>query len=148
MNSFSIHYPKIGVAAWVVDRGKVLLGRRNGSFGSESWAPPGGHLEFGEAVEEGATRELKEETDLFALALEPVCWTTEIFKEEKKHYVSLHHIVTKYAGEVKLMEPHKCYEWKWFALDELPENLFLSARKFIESGFLQKYIEKTQNSLI
>ncbi len=30
------------------------------------------------------------------------------------------------------MEPNKCVEWKYFDLDDLPKNLFLSFKNFCE----------------
>jgi len=61
MNSES---PRIGVGVIIVRQGLVLLGQRKGSHGSGSWAVPGGHLEFGETVENCARRETLEETGI------------------------------------------------------------------------------------
>ena len=58
--------PKVGVAVIVVKDNQVLMGKRIGSHGENTWAFPGGHLEFGETPEECATRELFEETGLKA----------------------------------------------------------------------------------
>ena len=51
------------------------------------WACPGGHLEFGESVEECASRELLEETGLTtSLRLGP--WVNDVM-EGDKHYITL-----------------------------------------------------------
>ena len=36
------------------------------------------------------------------------------------------------VGELKVMEPTKEDEWRWFDLDNLPEKLYSPSRKFIE----------------
>ena len=39
----------------------------------------------------------------------------------------------KYSGqEIKLMEPEKCIEWKWFDLNNLPTPMFSSSKKVID----------------
>ncbi len=52
--------PQVGVGVLILRDGKVLLGRRKGSHGAGCWSAPGGHLEFGEAVEDCALREALE----------------------------------------------------------------------------------------
>ena len=129
----SISRPKVGVAALVVQDGKVLLGKRKGSHGSGQWAPPGGHLECGESVEGCAARELLEETGLQALSSRLGPWTNDIFGEDK-HYITLWVFIDQFTGEVQLLEPHKCEEWKWVAWDELPAELFLPLKNFMKNS--------------
>jgi 8-oxo-dGTP diphosphatase len=40
--------PLIGVAVIVMKDDRVLLGKRKNSHGADTWAFPGGHLEFNE----------------------------------------------------------------------------------------------------
>mgnify|MGYP000350835023 CR=1 FL=1 len=63
--------PRVGLAAVVVKKGEILLGKRIAKVGDATWAPPGGHLEYGESVEACASRELLEETALVAKTLIP-----------------------------------------------------------------------------
>lgn len=115
--------PRVGVGVAVVKNGKVLLGRRKGAHGVGSWSFPGGHLEFGEDVEECARRELKEETDLKALSLQSGPWVNDLIDEDK-HYATLFMFVDAFEGEPKLLEPNKCEGWEWFSWNALPTPLF------------------------
>ena len=57
--------PKIGVDVIVLNSAnKVLIGKRIGKHGFETWSFPGGHLEEKESVNECASRETLEETGL------------------------------------------------------------------------------------
>lgn len=42
--------PKVGVAVFLLNGNKVLLGRRLSSVGYNTFALPGGHLEFGQLI--------------------------------------------------------------------------------------------------
>ena len=55
--------PTAGVAVLLVERGKILLVRRSGSF-SGKWCIPCGHVEWDEEVREAAGREFFEETGI------------------------------------------------------------------------------------
>ena len=73
-----------------------------------------GHLEFNESIEGCAKREVFEETGLDIKGLRYTAFTNDIFKEEKKHYVTLF-IIAKYDyGTLQLKEPDKCEKWDWF----------------------------------
>ena len=123
--------PRVGVGVFVFKEGKVLLGKRKGAHGAGDWAPPGGHLEFGESVEECATRELAEETGLTALSVQTGMWSNDVI-DRSKHYITFFAVVDQFEGEPQLLEPNKCEEWQWFAIGALPSPLFPPAVAFFE----------------
>lgn len=115
--------PKIGIGVAVIKDQRVLLGKRIGAHGEGDWAFPGGHLEFGETPAECAQRELLEEAGLAATRMISGPWTNDIFCGTK-HYIKLFMIVTQFTGEPRVLEPHKCENWEWFAWENLPQPLF------------------------
>jgi 8-oxo-dGTP diphosphatase len=127
---------KIGVASIIIRNDKkVLLGRRIGSHGAGTWAPPGGHLEFKEDPASCAIRETKEEAGVKIMNVSPGPWTNDIFEAENKHYITLF-IISKYqSGEARVLEPKKCEEWSWFNWTDFPEPLFKPLQSLIESGY-------------
>lgn len=135
--------PLIGVGVIVVKDGKVLLGKRKGAHGVGDWAFAGGHLELKESVEACAKRELEEETGLKALSLRLGPWTENVM-ENDKHYITLFVFVDHFVGEPKLLEPHKCEGWEWFAWDELPAPLFLPIQSLITKVGLKDLHEEIQ----
>lgn len=115
-------HPRVGVGVIVIRHGLILLGLRQGSHGSGTWALPGGHLEFGETVEECAMREVREETGLEIHDLSAGPYANDLF--EGKHYVTLFVVAHSPDGEPRLMEPEKCSQWQWFHWSDLPQPLF------------------------
>ncbi len=116
---------RVGVAVVIKRDSQILLGERIGAHGAHTWATPGGHLEFGESIEECAQREVFEETGLQVSAVSKLGFTNDVFEQEDKHYITLFVVAECEVGEAKIMEPNKCKQWKWFALDSLPKPLFL-----------------------
>jgi 8-oxo-dGTP diphosphatase len=135
--------PRVGIGVLIFDRhNRILLGQRKASHGEFSWAPPGGHLEFGETLEECATREVLEETGLNIDKPEFVSLTNDVFTQEGKHYISIFMRVNHPHGqEVRNLEPHKIEQWQWFELHKLPENLFLPLTQLVAA---QAYGTKTE----
>lgn len=119
--------PNIGLGVLLFNNvGHILLGKRKTSHGMESWAPPGGHLEFGESLEECAIREVLEEAGVVITSPKFVGMTNDVFTDDKKHYVSIFFKAFIHEEQViENCEPHKVEKWCWFSLNELPEGLFL-----------------------
>ena len=130
--------PGVGVGVMVIENNKILLGLRNPNKekasselqGQGTWTMPGGKVEFMEKLVDAAKRELEEETSLKATKLDILCISDDM--TDTAHYVTVGFIVKEYSGEVKIMEPETIIDWKWFDLNELPENLYKPSNKCIE----------------
>lgn len=127
--------PAVGVSVIVLRGNRVLLGRRLASHGAGTWQFPGGHLEFGESIEECARREVLEETGLTVSSLQFGPYTNDVFAAEGRHYITLFMIAFDLGGMVEVREPHKCAEWAWFDWATLPQPLFLPIENLLRSGF-------------
>ncbi len=58
-----------------------------------------------------------------------------------KHYCHIGMICDWKSGEPQVLEPHKCEEWKWFDINNIPENIFVSSKWAIDAlkeGFIFK----------
>lgn len=73
---------------------------------------------------------MKEETNLDISELEVFSVSDDI--QPNKHYVTIQIIANKYSGDLKIMEPTKEDEWKWYDLDNLPNNIYTPTKHFIE----------------
>ncbi|MCH1429878.1 MAG: NUDIX domain-containing protein [Chlamydiales bacterium] len=124
--------PLVGIGVLVYHDKQLLLSKRIASHGAHHWSPAGGHLEFAESPEEGAKRELKEETGLIAKNLIVGPWTNDFFIGEDKHYISLFILVDEFEGQLENKEPHKSLDWQWFDIDKLPSPLFLPLENLIK----------------
>ncbi len=127
---------KVGVGVFILNsKNEILFGKRKGSHGEGTWSLPGGHLEFGEEIITCAKREVKEETDLDINEIEILTITNDIFEKEAKHYITIFVKAKSFSGELKIMEPNKCAEWKWFEWKNLPSELFLPIINLKKSDF-------------
>ncbi len=125
--------PLVGVGVILFNEyDEILLGERKNSHGSGTFAPPGGHLEYGESFEKCASRELKEETNLTITNFTFLDITNNIFEENNKHYVTIfmQNHISKNAV-ITNMEPDKTSAWLWFNINNLPNNLFLPLKSLL-----------------
>ena len=117
------HQP-IGTAIIVVNKdNQILLGKRKNAFRAGLYGLPGGRIEIGEKLQSGATRELKEETDLNSKKIEYLCTVKEWQKNENQDFIHFIFLCNDWSGKPKLLEPDKCEKWEWFDLENLPDNI-------------------------
>ena len=127
--------PKVGIGVMVIKDGKMLLGKRKNAHGEGTWSYPGGHLEFGESWEACSKREVLEETGIQIKNLRFGMVTNDVFEKEHKHYITIFIVADFDAGDLKLMEPHKCEQWDWFEWGQFPEPLFLPIINQLKTDF-------------
>ncbi len=123
---------RIGCEAFIVRDDKLLLGMRGEStYGSGTWALPGGHLEPGERLDECIVREIKEEMDIEVplSAVSLIAITDDIQTDTDRQYVHVTFIVDIGDASPKIAEPDYCQEWRWFAAKDLPSTIFPPHRK-------------------
>jgi 8-oxo-dGTP diphosphatase len=127
--------PRVAVGVVVRRDGKILLGKRRGSHGEDTWALPGGHLEFKEEIDACVRREVLEETNLIVTNVRFGALTNDIFEGVDLHYVTIFMVCDYAGGELTTMEPDKCEEWQWFRWDALPRPIFLPLENVLKTGF-------------
>ena len=123
----------------MLKEGEVLLGQRHVDpekadselHGEGTWTMPGGKLEFGESFEEGAKREVLEETGIILNDVRVICVNND--KIESAHFVTIGLFSDDFSGDAKVMEPDEITEWRWFGLDDLPKNMFFPSVKVLEN---------------
>lgn len=92
---------------------------------------PGGKLEFGESFEEGAKREVQEETGVKINGVRVICVNND--KNAFAHFITIGLYSDEFEGEPKVMEPDEIVKWQWFNLDDLPTPLYFPSAKVIEN---------------
>ncbi len=129
---------RVGVGVAIIKNGKLLLGKRLNSHGDNTYAFPGGHMEFKESWEETAVREVKEETGLDIKNVRLLGITNDIYENEDKHYITIITVADYICGEPETLEPNKCEGWNWYSLDEIPLNRFLVIENLLKSDLKEK----------
>jgi 8-oxo-dGTP diphosphatase len=102
---------------------EVLLQRRfNTGYEDGNYSVPAGHLDGGEPATLAMVREAREETGITLapadLAVAHVMHRHEAGEERFDLFLA----AAAWAGEPRIMEPHKCDELRWCRPDALPPN--------------------------
>ena len=101
---------------------QVLLIERGIEPYKGKWAFPGGFLNMNESAEEGALRELQEETGLTGAYIEQFHTFTEPNRDPRERVITIAYYALVRIQEVKGGDD--AARAKWFALDEVPQLAF------------------------
>ncbi len=105
----------------VIRNGGVLLTRRAIEPHFGEWCLPGGFLEWGESPEEGARRELQEETGLCAGGI-TLFGAYDSITGTRRHVLLLAYFVREWTGEP--VAGDDASEVAWYDLDAVPPLAF------------------------
>jgi 8-oxo-dGTP diphosphatase len=92
---------------------------------------PGGKIEFGESFEDGAKREVLEETGIKLNTMKVFSLNNN--KNEHAHFITIGLFSDDFDGEPKVTEPDEIVEWRWFGLDNLPSPMYFPSAKMVEN---------------
>lgn len=115
--------PICGIGAVVIREEKVLLVKRGVDPNKGLWAIPGGSLKLGETLQEGAEREILEETGITIKAKEPV-YSFDFFEIDGDGRIRFHYVI------IDLMADYICgeaqgaddaLEARWVSPEELKD---------------------------
>src|SRR3989338_8024492 len=130
--------------------GKILLGMRHpdpdkadSAFRSAGeWCLPGGKLDWGESLEDGAIREVKEETGI--VIKNPKVISVHNCRNEHAHFMTVGLVASEWEGEASVMEPDEIVQWEWFNLNDLPQPRYFPSFEVIENYLQIKfYIQRS-----
>ena len=125
--------PAVLVAA--IKDGEVLLARRHKTSYMDGWyGLPGGHLEPGESIQEGAARELLEELNVVARPADMELF--HVYQNNQpntnRQYIGFIFRVQKWSGTPMSME-EKVKDVQLFKLSNLPERLIPYHREALDN---------------
>jgi ADP-ribose pyrophosphatase len=115
------NHPLVGVGAIIVDGGRVALVKRGRAPLLGEWSIPGGMLELGETLRQGAEREALEETGLVARTTELLgVFDRVVLDNEKRcqyHYVLIDFLCEPISGDLRAAGD--AADARWFTLEEV-----------------------------
>jgi 8-oxo-dGTP diphosphatase len=115
------------------DEQRVLLTLRRRAPEAGCWSILGGKLDFLEKLSECAVREAREEAGVEVELVRLLCVTDHLLPQEGQHWIAPAYLGRVVSGKAQNREPEKTEEVRWFAMDEVPENLTITARNAIRT---------------
>ena len=113
--------PRVGVGALVIHEGKVLLVKRGVAPNEGLWAVPGGSLELGESLQEGAERETLEETGVIVRAGKPI-YVFDYIEQDPVGGIKFHFVIVDLEANFLSGKPvgqDDALEARWVGKDDI-----------------------------
>lgn len=127
---YTYRYPHPAVTTDVViftirqDELKVLLIKRALPPYKNEWALPGGFVKLAESLEEGARRELEEETGVSDVYLEQLYTFGDPNRDPRERVITVAYYALIPSDEIEILAGSDAEGVSWFGMRELPELAF------------------------
>lgn len=102
----------------------VLLIKRGIEPYKDSWAFPGGFLNMDETAEQGALRELQEETGVRDIYIEQLQAFTGVDRDPRERVLTIAFLAFVRQDDYEVIGGDDAAEARWFPVDELPSLAF------------------------
>lgn len=115
--------PQCAVGAIVLERGELLLVKRDREPARNLWSLPGGRVEWGESLREAVTREVREETGV-EIEVEGLAGIAERIIPNDEGDVSFHYVILDFWARPKsrdITAGDDAIEARWVDVEELRE---------------------------
>lgn len=132
-----------GVNVLIINENNQILLQRRGTYPFK-WGLIGGITELGEALEETAIRETKEETglDIKDLTLLGTTSGENCFLHfpngDKAYFITIGYVTKSFSGELRI-DDLETKELRFFSYQDVPNDIPNSHRKLIDKYFNDKY---------
>jgi mutator protein MutT len=116
-------YPRVGVGAVVLNRGRVLLVRRGGNPSSGRWSLPGGLVELGETTAEAVRREIREECGI-DITVVGVAGVIDRITRDAEGRVRYHYVLVDYLAYPQseaIVAGTDAAECRWVEIERLAD---------------------------
>ena len=118
---------------WLERDEKILLHQRaNTGYMDGMYQMPAGHVDPGEVPSQAIIREAMEEIGITILPKHVSIQLISSRVNEHNSYYDFFFTASEWSGEPQIMEPDKCTDLQWFALDNLPTNIIPYNKDIIE----------------
>lgn len=124
---------RVGVGLLILKDDKILLGKRKNALGAGQWGSAGGHVEYGETLQDAIIRELAEEAGIAVKNVRFLCVCDFLTHMPARHYVDIGFVAEWESGEPQVLEPDKRENWEWFDRGKMPDNLFGTMAAYLEA---------------
>jgi 8-oxo-dGTP diphosphatase len=126
--------------ALVVEAGRLLLIRRGIDPFKGWWDIPGGFLDPGEHPEDGAIREVREETGLDVRLMSSFGIFMDTYGDEDTYTLNLMYLAEPVGGSIQPADD--AVEIGWFAPDELPDQIAFQNGQLVVEAWRRRMTER------
>ena len=132
---------KVIVGGIIEKEGKYLLVQEAKKKCYEKWSLPAGHLEFNESLEQGAIREIKEETGC-DVKLDGVCYVANRILEDDLFVMIVFN--AKLINENIEFDKEEILDVKWFDYDEIVNQM----ESMLRGNYVRTAVINQNNNLV